>query len=267
MNPNASSMALKDYVISENKAVVRNDPVVLALMRKQLNARQYKLYAAQRASVATNFVRLVVKAAAGARAIGDTALAEALEANAADELGHDENGVLHEDRNHRNWKLAYLRALSLNVERSDFPLLPGTRAHSDAFLELEAGASVLRMAGALLSLENIIPLEYRAAIQSRDHLFPQLFCINDDDGPDTKRRKMAARQYLDDHVVHDACEHFPQLLHALDKYQDDPAAMHEIRAGIDFVNRHRKNFYEGLAEALAYDDARAEYFTYGALAA
>jgi len=267
MDRNTSSMELKDYVISENKAVVRNDPVVLALMRKQLNARQYKLYAAQRASVATNFVRLVVKAAAGARAIGDKALAKALEANEADELGRDEHGIEHAERNHRNWKLAYLCALNLNVERPDFPLLPSTRAHSDAFLELEASAGVLRMAGALLSLENIIPLEYRAAIRSRDHLFPQLFCIDDGDGPDTRRRKMAARQYLDDHVVHDASEHFPQLLQALEKYQDNPASMGEIRAGIDFVNRHRKNFYEGLAEALTYDDARGEYFTYGAMAA
>ncbi len=264
---NDKRTTLKDYVIAENKAVVRHDPVVLALMRKQLDVRQYKLYAAQRASVASNFVRLVLKAADAARAMGDLALAAALDANADDELGRGGDGIVHAERNHRNWKLAYLRTLDIDAEAPDFPLLPGTRAHAEAFLELEAGASVFRMAGALLSLENIIPLEYRAAIQSRDHLFPQLFCIAANDDADARRRKSAARQYLDDHVVHDASEHFPQLLGALEKYQDDAAAMTEICAGVDFVNRHRKHFYQGLAEALGFDNAAMEYFTYGALAA
>ena len=261
------SGTLKDYVIGQNKAVVRNDPVVLALMRKQLDARQYKLYAAQRASVANNFVRLVVRAAQAARAMGDVELAEALEANADDELGRGFDGVVRAERNHRNWKLAYLRALGIDADAPGFPLLPGTRAHAEAFLELEATAGVLRMAGALLSLENIIPLEYRAAIQSRDHLFPHLFCIAPEDGTETRRRKEAARQYLDDHVAHDANEHFPQLLHALEKYQADAAAMEEIRAGIDFVNRHRRRFYEGLAGALLLEEACMDYYTHGRLAA
>jgi hypothetical protein len=258
---------LKDYVISENRAVVRNDPVVLALLRKQMNARQYKLYAAQRAAVASNFVRLVVKTANAARATGDIELAAALDANADDELGRCSDGVVRPEFNHRNWKLAYLRALGLDAEAPDFPLLHGTRAHAQAFLELEAGGGMLRMAGALLSLENIIPLEYRAAIQSRNHLFPQLFCVDAGDDVATMRRKKNASQYLDDHVVHDASEHFPQLLRALEKYQNDAAAMQEIRAGIDFVNRHRKAFYAGLAEALGFDDARVRYFTFGPLAA
>lgn len=262
-----TEIRLKDYVIAENKAVVRNDPVVLSLMRKQLNKRQYKLYAAQRASVASNFVRLVVKAADAARIAGDLQLAAALDANADDELGRDGEGRIREERNHRNWKLAYLCALGIEAESPDFPLLPGTRAHAQAFLDLEAQAGMLRMAGALLSLENIIPLEYRAAIQSRDYLFPELFCPAPEDGAETRRYKEAARQYLDDHVVHDANEHFPQLLAALEKYQGDAAAMAEIRAGIDFVNQHRKDFYAGLAEALLYDEARMDYFTYGRLAA
>ncbi len=264
---NGNKTTLKDYVIAENKAVVRHDPVVLALMRKQVDARQYKLYAAQRASVASNFVRLVVKAAGAARAIGDEALAAALEANADDELGRDSDGVVRQERNHRNWKVSYLRTLGIDAEAPEFPLLPSTRAHADAFLELEAGGNMFRMAGALLSLENIIPLEYRAAIQSRDHLFPQLFCIAANDSAEGRRRKEAARQYLDDHVTHDANEHFPQLLAALEKYQDDAAAMAEICAGVDFVNAHRKRFYEGLGEALRFDEAAMEYFTYGLLAA
>ncbi|HEX7643214.1 MAG TPA: iron-containing redox enzyme family protein [Burkholderiaceae bacterium] len=263
MQPNSVTADLKDYVISENKAVVRNDPVVLALMRKQVNARQYRLYAAQRAAVANNFVRLVLKTADAARSRGDADLAAALDANADDELGRGSDGVARAEHNHRNWKLAYLNALGIDTEAPDFPLLDETRAHADAFLELEAEAGMLRMAGALLSLENIIPLEYRAAIQSRDHLFPQLFCITPEDGEEARLGKAAARRYLDDHVVHDANEHFPQLLHALEKYQDDPAAMEEIKSGIDFVNRHRKSFYEGLAGALAFDEARMDYFTYG----
>ncbi len=256
-------MNLKNYVISENKSVVRDDPVVLALLRKELNKAQYKLYAAQRAYVASNFLRLVDKAAHLARALGDEELAAALQANANDEIGMGADGKIHYELNHRQWKTTYLRAIDIDADIDGFPLLPGTRAHVDAFLEIEAGGTVFSMAGAVLSLENIIPLEYRAAVSSRDHLFPEIFCVDAGDSPAARANKQSARRYLDDHIVHDANSHFPMLLHALVKYEDDPAAVAEIRQGIDLVNSYRKRFYQGLAVALRFDEAEMDYFTYG----
>lgn len=256
-------MNLKNYVISENKAVVRDDPVVLSLLRKEINKAQYKLYAAQRAYVASNFVRLVEKAAQLARALGDDELAGALQANVNDEIGMGADGKIHYDMNHRQWKTTYLRAIDIDADIDGFPLLPATRAHVNAFLEIESEGTVFSMAGAVLSLENIIPLEYRAAVSSRDHLFPEIFCIGAADTPQVRADKAAARRYLDDHIVHDANSHFPMLLNALLKYEDDPVVMAEIRSGIDLVNSYRKRFYHGLQYALRFDEADMAYYTYG----
>ncbi|HEY8024564.1 MAG TPA: iron-containing redox enzyme family protein [Burkholderiaceae bacterium] len=256
-------MNLKNYVISENKAVVRDDPVVLSLLRKEFNKSQYKLYAAQRAYVASNFVRLVEKAAQLARILGDDELAGALQANANDEIGMGADGKIHYDMNHRQWKTTYLRAIDIDADIDGFPLLPATRAHVNAFLEIESEGTVFSMAGAVLSLENIIPLEYRAAVSSRDHLFPEIFCIDAGDTAQVRADKAAARRYLDDHIVHDANSHFPMLLNALLKYEDNAVIMTEIRSGIDLVNSYRKRFYNGLQYALQFDEADMAYYTYG----
>jgi hypothetical protein len=253
-------MDLKTYVISENKAVVRRDPVVLALLGKTLNKIQYKLYAAQRAYVATNFIRLVDKAAKLAREYGDEALAATLQSNLNDEIGMGQDGKTHDELDHRKWKANYLRAIGIEADIKGFPLLQATQGHVDAFLEMEANGTMFSISGAILSLENIIPLEYRAAVSSRDHLFPEVFCISDDDSAEIGKQKELARRYLDDHIVHDSKSHFPDLLQALVKYETDPVAMTEIRSGIDVVNAYRKKFYQGLAAALKLEDSVMEYY-------
>jgi hypothetical protein len=258
-----ASASLKDYVISENTAVVRRDPVVLSLLRKSLSKTQYKLYAAQRAYVATNFIRLVEKGARLAREIGDADLAGALQSNLDDEMGMGPDGKIYATLNHRNWKINYLRSLGIEADLKDFPLLRDTRAHVEAFLEIEAGGNLFSIAGALLSLENIIPLEYRAAVSSRDHLFPEIFCHADGETAESHEQKELARQYLNDHIIHDSKTHFPMLLHALAKYEKESAVVTEIRAGIDMVNTYRKQFYRGLGLAMLFEQRDMEYYTYG----
>jgi pyrroloquinoline quinone (PQQ) biosynthesis protein C len=256
-------MKLKDYVISENKAVVRDNVVLAALREKTLDCAQFKLFAAQRAYVATNFVRLVKKAMEMALAVGDTELAAALRANLDDELGIGPDGLVNPELNHLNWKIVYLDALGLEADVSGFPLLEATRAHVDAFLEQEERGTLFSIAGTLLSLENIIPLEYRSAVIARDHLFPDIFCDEDKDTDDMRRQKQRARQYLDDHILHDSKSHFPDLLRALLKYECDPFAMAELKRGIDVVNTFRQRFYTGLHSALRFGPEMMEFYTFG----
>jgi Iron-containing redox enzyme len=256
-------MSLKYYVIEENRAVVRDNPVILALRNRALTAAQFKLYAAQRACVATNFIGLVHRGLSLARLAGDAALAAALQSNLDDEAGIGVDGIADPDRNHRNWKIAYLNALGLGADRADFPLLDGTRAHVETFLDQERIGTGLVIAGMILSLENIIPLEYRAAQIARDHLFPEIFCLSELDMDEIRADKRRARQYIDDHIIHDAKSHFPDLLSALVKYEDDLTAMAELRHGIDIVNACRKNFYTDLETAMRFDARMIDYYTDG----
>lgn len=256
-------MSIKNYVVAENKHVVRNDSVVIALRDGNLDHSQYKLFAAQRAYVATNFVRLVDKASKLAIEIGDHELADALQSNLRDELGIDPDGKYREDLDHRKWKENYLQAIGIEADVKGFPLLNGTQAHVQSFLNLESCGTVFGISGAILSLENIIPLEYRAAVCSRDALFPEIFCQTDDDSIETIKQKATARKYMDDHIIHDSKSHFPDLLSALLKYENDPIAMAEIKFGIDIVNSYRKQFYESLNAALRFSEPIKRFFTYG----
>jgi hypothetical protein len=64
--------------------------------------------------------------------------------------------------------------------------------------------------------------------------------------------------------IHDSKRHFPELLQALVKYENNSAASAEIRSGIDFVNKFRKQFYQGLSAAMQFEQRDMEYYTYGA---
>lgn len=256
-------MSLKYYVIEENRAVVRDNPVILAMRRRALSRAQFKLYAAQRACVATNFIGLVHRGAQLARLAGDMGLAAALQSNLDDEAGIGADGIADPDRNHRNWKIAYLNALGLSADMAGFPLLDGTQAHVDTFLDQERNGTGLVIAGMILSLENIIPLEYRAAQIARDHLFPEIFCPSEADTDAIRAGKRRAREYIDDHIVHDARSHFPDLLAALVKYEDDLTALAQLQHGIDIVNACRKNFYADLGAAMNFEAPTIEYYTYG----
>ncbi|MBV8124435.1 MAG: hypothetical protein JOY60_16155 [Burkholderiaceae bacterium] len=259
----APRSALKDYVISGCKEVVRENPVVLALQRKSYDRAQYKLYAAQRAYVATNFIRLLKKGQGLAFEFGDVELAGVLQSNLNDEQGIGPDGQYDHALSHLNWKIDYLRALGLEADVPEFPLLPGTQRHVEAFLALEREGTLFSISGALLSLENIIPLEYRAASWSRDHLFPEIFNLGEADTPQVQQEKIRARKYMDDHIIHDAKYHFPLLLRALEKYEGNADLMREIHCGIDLVNHYRKQFYADLHVAMQLAASDMHFYTFG----
>ncbi len=120
---------LKSYVIEENKATVRNDKLVCRLRDANVSREQFRLFAAQRAYIATNFVRLLRRGVELAEQLGDEALATALQQNLNDELGLDEMGLPKRELHHGVWKADYLETLGLEADVEGFPLLEGTRAN------------------------------------------------------------------------------------------------------------------------------------------
>lgn len=255
---------LKSFVIEKNRSTVRNDELVHRLRDCCVSRDEYRLFAAQRAYIATNFVHLLRRGVILAEEAGDASLAEALRANLDDELGIDESGVARAELHHGKWKADYLRSLGLEADLEGFPLLTGTKANVQAFLDLEERGSLYEIAGAILSLENIIPLEYRAAVTARNHLFPEVFCDFEEDSPAVAAAKFKARRYMDDHIVHDAKSHFPDLLTALSAHHADSKAIEQAKRGVAIVNHYRKQFYRGILRAMDFGPSLQRFYTVGA---
>ena len=255
-------VSLRECVSSTSLKNIHNNDFIILLRKHSLNEDQYKLYAAQRACIASKFTLLLKKCIKLADEIGDYELENALEKNLQDELGINNFGVEDPTLNHKNWKDNYLNALGINANIDLLPLLGATKRHVLAMSHLEASGDVYTLAGALLYMENIIPLEYRSAIISRDYLFPDEFMINPDDDNDTVKFKIKNRNYMNDHVIHDTKKHFPDLLNALGKYEENKTAMNCIKAGIELINSRRIDFYNNLSISINLDRKMMYFYTY-----
>ena len=249
---------LENYIANTNRCI-RNDSVLKKLRSCELRTEQFNMFAAQRASLP--FLRLLQQGNETSKKLGDLELTEALESNLNDELGIDKNGKIKGELSHKVWKMNYLEALNLNPKEKKLPLLQSVKKNIDTFISLEEEGNVFHIAGVILCLENIIPIEYSAAIVSRNHLFPEIFCINSNDLPDVIRAKKKAAIYMDDHIIHDSKSHFPDLLKALIKYETTPNTMNQIKRGISIASKLRKQFYEELYSALDFGQDLIRYYT------
>jgi len=255
-----TAMSLKKYVFGRTRSLVKSNQVIRRLSRKGLSREQYLLFAAQRGSIATNFNSLLDRGVELAKQIGDSKLEDALQSNLNDELGYNSEGRINPDLAHKKWKIDYLAALGIAADHPNFKPLKATKSHVDTFLALEEGGNVFNIAGALLYSENIIPVEYRAATNSRDYLFPEIFCITDRDSDVQVLNKEKARRYMDDHILHDAQSHFPDLLRALETYESDVDVFQDIKKGVDLVDCARKKFYHCLEQAFAMPNSALEFY-------
>jgi len=225
-------------------------PMMSQLRNCQINQGQFKFFTIQRMSIAYNFENLLVASLRQAKAIGDSELALALQRNLADENGEDEEGKVDPKKAHKYWRKSYFSALNITDVDQDL-LLPETINHSNIMRDIEKENDFLVMSGALLASEIIIPIEYRNARFSRDHLFPEAFVVNVDDDAETIESKHQACLYIDDHIIHDAKSHFPELLNALNKYENNADQLIKIKQGIDLIKDAREIFYKGINAAWA----------------
>jgi len=257
-------MSLKQYVINANRSIVREDRFIKKLRTTDLTREQFRLFAAQRAYIATNFIKLLEKGVILAKHLEDEKLALTLQSNLNDELGLDEFGNRQVSLNHGQWKSDYLKALNIKTDEENFPLLSCTKNSVESFIALEESENLYQIAGAILSLENIIPLEYRAAVVARDKLFPEVFCIGQTVTDAERVQQEKVRRYMDDHIIHDSKSHFPELLEALAQHENNEEILEQIQLGINYVNRYRKQFYEGLDRSMAFGSIIQTFYTIAA---
>ena len=236
---------LRKYII-EAVQPIKKASLLKQMANKKVKLQQFLFFSIERARIANNFVFLLENAIDKAERESLESLALSLRRNLSDENGEDISGNCDLTQSHSIWRLNYLSALGFTAESlASPPMLQATRQHLDVMTSFEE-RSIFTIAGAILVLELIIPLEYSSVKRSRDFLFPELFVKSDKDSPQETIVKEQNARYIDDHIVHDSQKHYPDLLKALSAFESNKAAMEKITSSIKKVCMARLEFYRGI---------------------
>ncbi len=218
------------------------------LEKGELSRDAWVIFAVQRYLAATHFEKLLVAGLSKAE-IGSL-LAKTLQANLDDETGRMADGTYDEEYSHTKWRKDFYSVIGVTDEiiQNTLPL-EGTELYSKE-LEKLAQDDVLKIAGALLVLEFTIPNEFKKIQSGRDKTFAKEFVEAPDDSQEIKKQKAKSRLYIDDHIVHDARSHYPDLLRAVGSYLSSEINFLLIKEGIIQIANAKEMFYQSLDKKL-----------------
>ena len=141
----------------------------------------------------------------------------------------------------------FLRALDITPEMiKQVEPLPATKRFLMAIDQLIIQNKPFVILGAILMTRRLIPLEFRALQISRDFLFPNRFIISKADSKEVVLRKQQACQYIDDHIMHDANEHYSDLLKSIEERGFSFSEWNDILKGIHIIKEYRNRFYNNI---------------------
>lgn len=242
---NAVRKELTRYASSAARGLAQNK-VLNALERGWPTVPRWHKYAIERYKAAHGFQRELEAAIVKCEEEGFPDVAAELRCNLDDELGIVD-GVVYPDKAHEKWRIDFYAGMGITEAdiRAHKPFM-GSLSAAGVVSQLIDYGSALELAGSILFIELFIPLEWNRVRKGLYPAFPHAFVLRDDDSPETRARKIAARLYVEDHIRHDAKEHFPRLRNALVRYAHVPENMAQIKAGIDAKARARAWFYESL---------------------
>lgn len=226
--------------IKETNARIR--PIVLSIAKKEA----FKRFAIQRHYLTNYFVPLLQAAYnVSNQEARYKEIDKALLENIQDETGITQRGYS-EELDHTTWRKNYLRALGIDV--SEKKPIDATIAYNDALKTIMETKDYHHMVGALTFLEGQIPAEFNYIAERRDVLFPDEFVFQENDLTSVKRKKLYARRYIDDHIVHDAQSHFPDLLEPILELPKDEQL--RIMEGVYEMSATKIHFYQGIENYL-----------------
>lgn len=212
------------------------------LAQGKLPKEDWIIFAVQRYLAASHFEKLLE--AGLSKAESGSPLALALQNNLNDEHGDNE------EHSHATWRKDFYNTIGATeqvIQKS--VLLEGTQFYFDELTKI-AQENVLKIAGALLVLEFTIPYEFKKIQLGRDKTFENEFIDKLNDSEKLKLKKAKARMYIDDHILHDARSHYPELLSALEPYLTNHDDYVQIKEGIVWVTNAKQKFYESLDKKL-----------------
>lgn len=233
--------------LNDMVATLGTHPTLGLVAGDQLSKEQWRAFAAQRYLSSMIFEPLLGTAMTKARDAGEQQLAVALARNHADELGMDTDGEVDGLRAHAAWRKDFYDALGVTDDMLGAHLMgKAAKTYMDTVRSVMQTDDLLVMCGALLALERYFPVEFRFMQKGRDAVFADVFLDQPGDDEEKRAWRARARLYLDDHIVHDANAHYPELLAALTPYTTDAANMERLLHGIKAVEDAKLAFYENV---------------------
>lgn len=230
-NQRALRAQLVEWVRSATRLIIEQ-PTLVAIQTGALTQEQWIFFAKQRFLAAEAFETLLETGKAHADTANDILLAQVLEKNLNDERGIID-GTLQTERAHSTWRRDFYRAIGVSEQavQTATPTV-GTKAYIQTLTSLIQDADYLKIAGAVLAIEGSLSSEFQKLQAGRDKTFPNL--------------NAKARLYIDDHILHDASSHYPDLLKALDRYIESKDTAKRIHEGITQITNAKTSFYRAL---------------------
>lgn len=226
-----------------------DNPVLDAVERGELTPDQWREFAKQRYLAALRFEELLEAGIRKAQEIQDQELVEALASNLRDEKGLNSQGQPLQIGPHEKWRQDFYNALGLDGHAlASAAPLSGTQEYDATLRRLIDTEDALTVAGALLIQEYSIPKEFERIKIGRNLTFPDQFVATENDTPEQRRQKQAARLYIDHHIAHDEHSHYPDLERAISKYAGDQENLAKIMNGMGIISEAKQKFYKSLEQ-------------------
>lgn len=233
-------------LLNNARAIIINNPVLDRLEAGTATETAWRTFAVQRYLAAAPFEDLLKSGIAKAADQNANDLRQVLENNLNDELGRLPTGEIDSELAHSTWRKDFYETLGVSAtDLATSAPTAGTTGYLAVMDELLA-SNVLKIAGALLTLEFTIPGEFQRIQNGRNKTFPERFLENKDDTSETAAHKARARLYIDDHISHDAKAHFPDLLDSIEKLITAPENFSLVKEGITAITKAKQTFYQGL---------------------
>lgn len=237
---------LLELVRDSSEQFLKQNEVLERLRSGEISKEQWRAFAVQRYLAAVPFEDLLREGITEAEQQGYPELAEVIKSNLRDETGTDDQGVRHENLAHHTWRRDFYMRLGItDAELRKTSAKVGTKGYIDIVNQVVKSGDPLVIAGALLVLEATIPTEFRKMKEGRDKTFRDAFVDEEGDDETTRDIKAKARLYLDDHVIHDATVHLPDLLRALEVSIKTDMEKERIKEGARQITEAKKAFYQG----------------------
>lgn len=244
----------KRLLLANARAATREvlaNEVFKILARGRLRRAQWQVWGIQRHKAGDLFMALLETGCYSSEDQGLWVLAEVLADNLDDERGMVD-GVVHKEEAHATWRTWFYESLGLSetdLKKTENRTVGLALCRAETEYLINFG-NTFEIAGALLFLELLIPMEFQLVRTGLYPSFPNMYTEDNADDQSTRSRKRRARRYLDDHIEHDSRNHFPRLLDALaGAIRCDEDKLNAIK-GIREMASARGQFYKNLAACL-----------------